>query len=417
MFDRDKWQEVWQTLRRNKLRTLMTASGVFWGLFMLVLMLGFGTGLEGGVRKNLLGFANNAVFVWAQRTRLAYHGFQAGRRVRFETADIARLQQELPEIADLAPRIQLGGYRDGANVNFKEKTGNFTIMGDFPQVRKVEGIAITSGRFINELDIREKRKIAIIGTDVQRILFGKTKPIGEYIKINKVYFKVVGTFKRDGGNGDQAEQLKSTIYLPFSTFQYAFNQVNRVGWFAMTLKPDADAKVVEKKARALLARVHQIHPNDDQGLGSYNSAEEFGRISNLFTGISFFIWFVGVVTLLAGMLGVSNIMLITVRERTREFGIRKALGATPFSIISLVIQEAVTLTAIAGYAGLVCSVAVLELAGRLIGDQAEAFSSPSVDFRIALIAVAILTIAGLFAGIMPAQRAARINPVLALKAE
>jgi len=416
MFDRDKWGEVWQTLRRNRLRTLMTASGVFWGLFMLIIMLGFGTGLEGGVKKNLLGFANNAVFVWAQRTRLAYHGFQAGRRVRFETADIARLKRELPEIEHLAPRIQLGGYRDGANVNFKEKTGNFTIMGDYPAVRSVEGISITSGRFINELDLAEKRKIAIIGTDVQRILFGHTPPLSQYIKIKSVYFKVVGTFKRDAG-GEQAEQLKSTIYLPFSTFQYAFNQVNRVGWFAMTLKADANAKDVEQRARRLLGRVHHISPDDEQGLGSYNSAEDFTRVNNLFLGISFFIWFVGTVTLFAGMLGVSNIMLITVRERTREFGIRKALGATPFSIISLVIQEALTLTAVAGYAGLVFAVAVLEIAGRLIGDSSEAFSAPTVDFKVALIAVALLTVAGLFAGIMPAQRAARINPVLALKAE
>lgn len=416
MFDRDKWEEVWQTLRRNKLRTLMTASGVFWGIFMLVLMLGFGTGLQGGVEKNLLGFANNAVFVWAQRTRLAYHGFQPGRRVRFETADIERLRTALPEIDQVVPRIQLGGHRDGANVSSKEKTGNFTIMGDYPSVRKVEGIVMTSGRFINELDLKEKRKLAIIGTDVQRILFGKAPPLGQYIKINNVYFSVVGTFKPAVG-GDQGEKLKSTVFLPFSTFQYAFNQVNRVGWFALALKDNADAKKVEQQARALLARAHQIHPKDDQGLGSYNSAEEFSRVTNLFMGINFFIWFVGTVTLMAGMLGVSNIMLITVRERTREFGIRKALGATPFSIVSLVIQEAVTLTAVAGYAGLVFGVLVLEIAGRVVGDSAEAFSAPSVDFEIALIAVAILTIAGLFAGIMPAQRAARINPVLALKAE
>lgn len=416
MFDRDKWQEVWHTLRRNKLRTLMTASGVFWGIFMLVLMLGFGKGLRGGVEKNMLGFANNAVFVWAQRTRLPYQGFQPGRRVRFETADIERLRTELPEIEDMAPRIQLGGYRDGANVSFKTKTGNFTIMGDLPAVRKVEGIGITSGRFINELDIKEKRKVAVIGTDVRRILFGDASPLRQYIKINSVYFMVVGTFKREAG-GEHTEQLKSTVYLPLSTFQYAFNQINRIGWFALALKPQADGEQVEQKARRILARAHHIHPQDDQGLGSYNSAEAFTRVTNLFVGIDFFVWFVGTITLFAGMLGVSNIMLITVRERTREFGIRKALGATPFSIISLVIQEAVTLTAIAGYAGLVVGVGVLEVAARMVGDSAEAFSAPSVDFEVALIAVGILTIAGLFAGILPAQRAARINPVLALKAE
>jgi len=417
IFDRDTWQEIWATVRKNRLRTALTALGVFWGMFMLLLMLGFGNGLERGVTRNMSGFATNAVYVWGQRTTMPYHGLPPGREIEYTNDDIDAIARQVDGIEYLSPRVQLGGWHDGNNVSRGAKTGNFGVMGDFPAFEHVQSVRFDSGRFIDDLDIAERRKVAVIGKGVYDILFAPGEdPIGQYIKVHGVYFQVIGLFHaRRGGEG--SDRVLNTIHIPFTTFQQAFNSQNRVGWFAITARHDVSAARLEQRVREVLAARHDIDPADSQAIGSFNAEKEFTKIVTLFAGIRWFVWFVGLATLFAGAIGVSNIMLIAVKERTKEIGVRKALGATPRSIITLVVQESIVLTSLAGYLGLVAGVGLLELVSRMVGDGAEMFSNPQVDLRIALFGTAVLVVAGGFAGIIPARHAARIHPVEALRAE
>lgn len=416
-FDLDSLHEVLATLRKNKLRTLMTASGVFWGVFMLVVMLGFGRGLEDGVGRNMLGFTSNNVFLWGQRTSLPFHGFAPGRRVKLHTRDADALARELEHsVLFVAPRTQLGGWRDGNNVTYQSTTGNFGVMGEVPAFAEIENIRPYEGRFINELDLRERRKVAVIGEQVRTVLFGKEPALGKAIQIKGMFFEVIGV-NRSSQPAEQGERANGTVHVPFTTFQAAFNAKDEVGWFALLAKPEADAEAIERAARTLLARRHQVAPGDEGAVGSFNAAKMVQRVRNLFLGIEFFTWFVGAFTLLAGALGVSNIMLISVRERTVEFGVRKALGATPWSVVSLVLKEALLLTTLAGYLGLISGVAALEGMSRVFGKGGGPLGAPSVDLRIAVVATCVLAVAGVLAGVAPASRAAKIRPVEALRAE
>ncbi len=416
MFDSDKWQEIIATLRKNKLRTFLTMCGVFWGIFMLIVMVGFGNGLFQGVSKTASGFAVNSVYVWSQRTSMPYQGMQPGRRVPLTNEDVEAVGRQVEQIEYMAPRMQLGGWRDGNNVTRSEKTGNFSVMGDLPAFKFIQPMNMQMGRFINDIDIEQHRKIAVIGEATYEVLFEPGEdPIGEHIKIRGVYFQDVGMFK-PMQSGERGERASQTIFIPFTTFQRAFNQGNRIGWFSMTAKPDASAEVLEQEVRRILAERHKVHPDDRAAFGSFNAAEEFGKWQMVFLAIEVLIWFVGIATLLAGVLGVSNIMLIVVKERTKEIGIRKALGATPRSIVSLVIQESITITTVAGYLGLVAGVGVLELYGALAGEN-EILAPPTIEFEVAIIATVVLIVSGAIAGIIPARQAARVKPVEALRAE
>lgn len=417
MFDLDKWQEVLHTLKRNKLRTVLTAAGVLWGIFMLVLMLGFGNGLERGVMQNMVGFVSNSVYVWGQRTSKPYQGLGPGRRIRFTTQDIQAIQNAVPGIAALAPRNQLGGWQDGNNVSYGSKTGNFGVMGDYPELLQVDNIDIVEGRFVNHADMAGKRKVTVIGQHVREVLFEPGRsPVGEYVKIRGVYFQVVGV-QRSNLPGQEGERGNSTLYVPFSTFQVAFNNGNRVGWFAVAAHSDVPGAELEANMRRALRVTHRVHPEDGQAFGSYNAAEKFNRMQSLFVGVKAFIWFVSVATLMAGALGVSNIMLISVKERTREIGVRKALGATPAAIIGMVLQESIVLTVLAGYLGLFVGVVTLETVASLVSGSTGPLAAPSVDFDVALIAALVLLVLGAVAGVAPARQAAKIRPVVALRSE
>jgi putative ABC transport system permease protein len=412
----DSWQEIVAALAHNKLRASLTACGVFWGIFMLIVMLGLGKGLERGTQRNLGGMVTRSVFVWPQHTSLPYRGLQPGRHVRFRNHDIQALQR-LPGVAELAPRLQLGGWRDGVNVVYGAKTANLTVLGDYPSFAQVEPMEQIRGRFINQRDLDQARKVAVLGTEARRILLGEADPVGKYLKIKRVYFQVVGEISTDKG-GDDGERIRSSIFVPFTTFQRSFNQRDRVGWFALTANDQVPADRLEASVRATLIGRHGIHPDDPQAIGSFNAAEKFAQVQNLFRGIENFVWFVGTLTLLAGMLGVSNILLITVKERTREFGVRKALGATPWAIVAMVVKEAVALTSLAGYLGMIAGVAALELLSRAVARLEDApLTSPEVDFRAAVLAAVVLVVSGVVAGIVPARHAARISPVEALRAE
>ncbi len=421
MFDYDKWQEILATVKKNKLRTFLTMFGVFWGIFMLMLLLGAGKGLENGVTQNFNSWATNSGFVWSEKTTMAYKGMQPGRYIRFTNEDKTLIEQNVEGLGIVAPRNNLGGWRGGNNITRKNKSGAFTIFGDYPEYQEVQKVEVYSGRHINSIDIKEKRKIVVIGENVASVLFEKDEnPVGEYISLNGIFFQVVGTFKSLRG-GEQGNRDTQTVYVPFTTFQQAFNIGNRVGWFAFTAKPGFNVAVVEERIKEVLRERHKVHPQDMNALGSENLEKEFGQINGLFSGISMFVWIVGTGTLLAGVIGVSNIMLIIVKERTKEIGVRKALGATPFSIINLIIQESIVLTAFAGYLGIFLGTLIIESLGHFIRQQPDGsmdmFGPPEVSFETALASLITLVIFGALAGLIPARKAAKISPIEAIRVD
>ncbi|MEO8703743.1 MAG: ABC transporter permease [Kofleriaceae bacterium] len=417
MFDLDKWKEIWATLRSNRLRTFLTAFGVFWGILMLMAMLGFGSSIQAGSKKQMKGMATNLLFVWGQTTTEAYDGLPSGRGVRFNTDDIEILKR-LPSIEWLAPRLQLGGWQSNFVVAYEGKTSTYTVMADYPQLKHIIAFEYEAGRFVNERDIAESRKVAVIGKNVVTQLFGEGEnPIGKYIKISGVYFQVVGITRtlRSGQNGDRDA---NTIFVPFTTLKTAFKMGDRVGFFALTAKPGTDGPELERQVREALTRHHRISPDDKLAIGSFNMFVMFGKFQMFFLVLQVVSWVVGGATLLAGVIGVSNIMLITVKERTKEIGVRKALGATPMSIISMVMKESIVLTAIAGLAGVAAGVFLLAGAEALINAMPDSpLGPPSVSIATVMKAVAVLVVSGAFAGIMPASHAASIKPIEALRAE
>ncbi|MBC6991124.1 ABC transporter permease [Hymenobacter sp. BT491] len=413
MFDLDKWSEIWGTVRRHKLRTGLTAFGVFWGIFMLAVLLGAGKGFRNGVEKEF-NVAKNAIFVWTQRTSVPYMGLKAGRFVQLTNDDVTALERQVPEAALVLPRTSLHGT---FTVQNGPKSSSFSVNGEYPGYPAVRAVDMQQGRFINEPDITGRRKIAVIGNRVVDILFGTTNPMGKYINIKGIYFQVVGVFK-GSGKAEEAQQDGQTIYIPLTTLQVAFNQTNKIDYFSFIPKTGIPAAVVETKAKEVLRRQHKVAPNDDRAFGSANVEEEYARVQGLFMGIAGFSWLVSIGTILAGIIGVSNIMLIVVKERTKEIGIRKALGATPWSIISLIVQESIVLTAVAGLIGLLFGTALMAgIASMIEGKDVGFFASPQVDLGVAGMAVALLVIAGALAGLVPATIAARVQPVVALKDE
>ena len=420
MFDLDKWHEIYFALKQNKLRTFFTAFGVFWGIFMLIIMMGAGDGLYNGVNKDMGDMATNSMFMWTQRTTMPYKGFTRGRIFQFNNDDTQALKDNIPEIENIAPRLQGWGGDGTNNVIRGERTGGFSIQGDYPDYNIIDPVNITKGRFLNYNDIKETRKVAVIGIRVFNEMFEPHEnPIGEYLRIQGVYFKVIGMF-RSKKSDQQADRENQQILIPFSTLQKVYNYGDVVGWYAITSRKDKQVSLVEEKAKALMKQRHSIHPDDDRAIGSFNVENEFRKMINLFSGISGLVWIVGIGTLLAGVIGVSNIMLIVVKERTKEIGIQRAIGASPMNIISQIISESVLLTTFAGYFGLVIGVGLLELVNYFLiktGAESNMFANPEVDFNKAVTALIILVFSGAFAGWIPAKRAISIKPIDALRDE
>jgi len=419
LFDADRWYEIFNTLKKNRLRTFFTAFGVFWGIFMLAIMMGSGTGLEHAVYRDMGDMATNSVFVWTQRTTMPYKGFDRGRYYNFRNSDTEALIEKIPEIKYIGPRIQGRTRNDNNNVVRGERTGAFTIQGDYPAYNLIDPVGVRQGRFINELDISQNRKVCVIGNRVRNEMFSPDEdPIGQYLRIQGVYFKVVGVFASTKPHrGEYEDQV---IYLPFTTLQRTYNYGDIVGWYSITSEDNVPVSVVEEKAKALLRQRHSIHPDDERAVGSFNLENEFNKMNSLFAGINGLIWIVGIGTLLAGVIGVSNIMLIIVKERTKEIGIQRAIGATPWSIISQVIMESVILTTIAGYVGLVLGVGIVEGVNYLLvttGADGSMFTNPEVNFSVAVKALEVLVVAGILAGLVPAYRAVSMKPIDALRNE
>jgi putative ABC transport system permease protein len=418
-FDLDHWQEIKTALLRNRLRTALTAFGVFWGIFLLMVMLGSGAGLKNGVTRGFSGGATNSFFVWTQRTQKPYRGMPAGRTIQLDNSDVMAVRDKVPEVEVVAPRNQLGGFGGGNNVTRGRKAGGFNVTGDYPEIASIQSMDIVAGRFIDPYDVEERRKVAVIGTRVRDVLFEKGEDaVGQSIEVRGVYFQVVGVFA-SRQSGDDAERESQTIFVPFTTFQRAFNFGDRVGWLAVTSDPAVPASVAEAKVLDLLRTRHKVAPDDSRAFGHFNVEEEYTKVQGLFGGIRLLVWLVGIGTLAAGAIGVSNIMLIIVKERTKEIGLRRAVGARPSAIVGQIVTEAVILTASAGYAGLVVGIAIMELVGRLLPDGGgnAMFTNPDVSIAEALRALAILVAAGIVAGLAPAQRALQVSPMVALRSE
>ncbi len=421
LIDIDKWQEIFLTLKKNKLRTFFTAFGVFWGIFMLVVMLGSGKGLKDAAFSGLGKLATNSVFINPARTSISYKGFPKGRLYYFNNDDTRVLVDRVKEIKWLAPRT--AGFGNTANnVVRGERVASFQVMGDYPATNLINPMDFVQGRFINETDIKETRKVASIGYRVYEEMFNEDEdPIGQYLRINGVYFKIVGVFKSFRARNNGGEFDEQVIYLPLTTTQKTFNLGNVVSaGYAITAQDHISATVVERKVKAILRERHNIHPDDERAFDGENLEQEFKEFTMLFDGIDGLIWIVGIGTLFAGVIGVSNIMVIVVKERTKEFGIKRAVGATPIKIIVQVVQESVFLTTIAGYVGLSLGVGLLELISFAMtqsGADTEMFANPSIDFEKALTALILLIISGVFAGFIPAKRAVNIKPIEALHDE
>jgi len=419
--DYDKWQEIVIVLKKNKLRTFFTAFGVFWGIFLLVIMMGSGNGLRNSTLEGFGNMATNSFFMWSQRTTMPYKGFQRGRWYNFKNADAEAIRLNVPEVDVVAPRLQAGGFRgNGSTVIRGERTGTFTSYGVTPEAFQIAPTNLVMGRLINKNDLDERRKVIVIGERVYQEMFEKDEnPIGEYLQIQGVYFKVIGVVKSKQ-RGNQAEEEDKSMAMPLNTLQQTYNYGDIIGWFSITAKEGVPASLAEQKTKDFLKTRHYIHPDDDRAIGSWNMENEFNKFSSLFMGITVLVWIVGSGTLFAGVVGVSNIMLIVVKERTKEIGIQRALGAPPSAIMSQIIVESVFLTTLAGYIGLVVGVGLLELVNYLMvnsGAESDMFRHPEINFNMAMMSLGILVISGIFAGLIPARRAISIKPIDALRDE
>lgn len=420
LFSRDSWAEIIEALSSNWFRTAMTAFGVLWGIFILVILLAAGNGLENGIKQGFSGMATNSMFMWSQTVSQSYKGLPKGRRYNFKTDDVPAIKQNVEGLRYVSPRNQLGGFQGSNNVVRGLQTGAFNVYGDYPEIIKQQPMDITSGRFVNYSDINEKRKVAIIGSGVQTSLYEPNEEvIGSYIKINGVNFMVIGTYKKKGNNGDP-EEMQKEIYVPFTAFSQAFNMGDIVGWMAITAEDGYSITELKSQIFDVIKTRHTINPNDDRAVGNFDLYEEFSKINGLFTALNFVAYFVGILVLLSGIIGISNIMLIVVKERTKEIGIRRALGATPWSIRAQILLESIFLTIVSGMAGIVLATAVLWIVNyKLSGmDTSEMmFINPSVNIGVVIIALTILIVSGLLAGLIPAQNAIKVRPVEALRTE
>ena len=415
----DYIQEIFSTLKQNRLRTIMTGFSVAWGIFMLIILLGSGKGLQNGMEFNFRGTSKNALWIWSRSTQVAYDGLKAGRRIKFTDRDVKALVNHLEDdIADISGRFRV---RNNAAITYKTQYGDYAQEGVMPEFKNIQLVDITEGRYINRLDIKEYRKSVILSEPVKKALFqDEDEAIGKYIRIGGIPFKVVGLFTNPENKDDKQ------VYLPLTTAQRLFNGNNKLSQIAIATNAltVTENKRIEEEVRAILAKRHRIAPEDEKAMGIWNTLESFKQSQGVFSGIRIFIWVIGIMTIVAGIVGVSNIMIILVKERTKEIGIRKAVGATPWSIIRLVLSESVFITSLAGFLGMVGGMLLLALTAFVLRLVAEGFQdieriffNPAADFSVALSALLILVTAGLVAGFVPARRAASIRPIEALHDE
>ncbi|OEK09185.1 multidrug ABC transporter ATP-binding protein [Flavivirga aquatica] len=410
LFDRDTWQEVYDSFSKNKLRSILTMVGVWWGILLLIGLLGSARGLENSFNRLFGSFATNSVFVWGQSTSKPFKGFQEGRRVRLSLTDAKKIEENVEGIEFVLPRSQ-----NQASVVRGFLSGSFQMAGDYPLLDELQKKKLIRGRFINQNDIDDNKKVAVLSEDVYKQLFEKDEnPIGEYIQVNKINFKVIGMF--ESGNVNMGPS--TDIHIPFTTFQQIYNRGDRIGWMMITGKPEYNIKQIEEDAKLLLKNLNKIHPKDQRAFGSFNLGKEFSKVTGFLTGMQFLTWFVGIATLIAGVFAIGNILLITVKERTKEIGVRRALGATPYEIKRQIVVEAVFLTLVAGVLGIISGGWILIALDAAFGQGADAaIVNASVSIGVVFIALLILVVLGTLIGLIPAFKATSIKPIEALREE
>lgn len=413
-FDLDTYKEILDTITRNKSRSLLTGFGVFWGVFMLIVLMGGGPGLKELLQANFSGFATNTAVIWAQNTTKPYKGFNKGRSWQMEEKDLERLRQRMPELDVITPLL-FGGRK---NVVFADKSFSGSAQGVNSDYAKVSVPKMFYGRYINDMDVRQQRKVCVIGKQIYKNLFpGGGDPCGKTVRVDSTYYTVVGVDYRSGNGVNLGGQADETITLPLSVLRTAYNRGTAVDIIAVTGNKGVVMSKLSQRMRETIARAHSIDPTDEKGLMVFNTEVLFQMLDNLFNGVNFLIWLVGIGTLLAGAIGVSNIMMVTVKERTTEIGIRRAIGATPRMILSQIISESIILTLVAGMSGIIFGVAILqliELANTTDGILAAHFQ---VNFWTAIFSALLISLLGGLAGLAPAWRAMSIKPVDAMRDE
>jgi putative ABC transport system permease protein len=417
IFERDTWQEIYGAIRKNKVRTIITVIGVTWGVFLFVFLLGMAKGLDNSFRSQFNDFATNTMFVWGQQTSIPNEGFKRGRRMQLTLNDVETLESQVDDIEYIAPRNVTGQWGTPPGQFVKgSKSGAFKVFGDYPTIDKVSKKKIfDGGRFINEEDIKYERKVCVIGEDIYKQFYDKDEEaIGDFVRINGIYFKVIGVYKptQSGFEGDDS------IFLPFTTFQTIFNQGENISWMVITAKPDKNIVNTEATIKTRLKRIHNVHPDDTQAFGSFNLGEEVAKVNGFLAGMRLITYIVGIATLIAGVIGIGNVLLITVKERTREIGVRRALGATPNEIRGQIMLESIVLTFIAGLIGFMHGTFFLRLVNiALEGKEDIPILNPSVDFFAVTGALLSIVLLGTLIGLIPAQKAVSIKPIEALREE
>lgn len=413
MFDIDKWNEIFDSLKRHKLRTFLTALSVWWGIFMLIILLGAGKGLQNSVEHNFRDDAINSIWVYRGKTSEPYQGLPAGRQIQFSNADYDLIDKRIEGVEHTTGRYYMSGEY---TIKRNNKALSFDVRSIHPGHEYLENTIMVEGRYINDQDLEKFRKVCIIGTKVQEGFFKEDEdPIGEYINIKGIDWKVVGIYTDEGHENEVRK-----IYLPITTAQKVYEGRDRVHQLMMTVGDASmeESKKIEERLREEFALLHKFSPKDDQAIYINNSLENYQEFQTVFAFINGFLWFVGIGSIIAGVIGVSNIMLIIVKDRTKEIGIRKALGATPRSIVSMIVQEAILITSVAGYVGLLSGFSLIYGIDALMVQneiEVEFFRNPEIDFHVVLIALFFLVVSGALSGLIPAIQAVRINPVIAMK--
>jgi len=410
LFDRDTWQEVYDSMSKNKLRTVITMVGVWWGILLLITLLGAARGMENSFNRAFGDFATNSVFVWGQSTSKPFKGFQEGKRVQLKLSHAKKIEKNVEGIEFVVPR-----NRNQALVVRNFLSGSYSVNGDYPLLDKVQKKKLLNGRFINQNDIDGKKKVAVISEDIYKQLFEKDeKAIGQYIQMNSINFTIIGVTQNANANMGPS----SDIHIPFTTFQQIYNQGDTIGWLMITGKPEYNIKQIEEDAKLLLRNLNKVHPQDKRAFGSFNLGKEFAKITGFLKGMQFLTWFVGLATLIAGVFAIGNILLITVKERTKEIGVRRALGATPFEIKRQIVVEAVFLTLVAGLLGIISGGWILIAADNAWGQGDDAtLVNASVSIAVVFVALLLLVTLGTLIGLIPAFKATSIKPIEALREE
>ena len=420
MIDLDGLKEIWQTIARNKTRSLLTAFGVFWGIFILVVLSSVGNGFENGLMRQIEGFSLNTGFIFTEQTTEPYKGYQKGRYWSMDMNDLEAIKDTFPEIVAISPEASLYSS-DENNVVLGSKSGSYTVKGLMPEYNQIDRCKIVMGRFVNETDIAEKRKVCLIGERVYEEMMGKNiVPIGKMIKVNGIYFEIVGVIRPYNNHTQVNGEASKSVILPFTTMQQVFGLGDKINFFLYTARDDASVSSMEEDIKTLLKLRHDIAPNDKEAVSAFNVEEEFIIFKALFKGIHILIWIVGLGTLMSGIIGVSNIMLVTVKERTREIGVRRALGAKPKAILTQVMSESLLLTILAGLVGLCLGVLVMAVVGLIVASnpsETTMFQDPNMNLGEAIAAIIIVIVSGLLAGLLPALRAIQIKAIDAIREE